>query len=125
MFALPFIDQWWVAIILMILLGIAFSMVPSAMWPSLAKIIPERQLGTTYALTYYIQNIGLWLVPWFIGSLLDKQKIGDQPVIYDYTLTMIIFAGICSIAIVVAIILKRIDKKMGYGLQFANIEKPK
>ena len=125
MFALPFINEWWIAIILMVLLGIAFSMVPSAMWPSLAKIMPERQLGTTYALTYYIQNIGLWLVPWFIGSLLDKQKIGDQPVIYDYTLTMIIFAGICSIAIVVAIILKRIDKKMGYGLQFANIEKPK
>lgn len=128
MFALPFINQWWMAIILMLLLGIAFSMVPSAMWPSLAKIMPERQLGTTYALTFYIQNIGLMVVPILIGNLLNTQAVANDlvseiAVVYDYTLTMTIFAGICSIAIVVAIILKRVDKKMGYGLQFANIEK--
>lgn len=130
MFALPFINQWWMAIILMMLLGIAFSMVPSAMWPSLAKIMPERQLGTTYALTFYIQNIGLMIVPIFIGNLLNKQSvandlISETAVVYDYTLPMTIFAGICSIAIVVAVILKRVDKKEGYGLQFANIEKRK
>ncbi|MFA6770334.1 MAG: MFS transporter [Bacteroidales bacterium] len=128
MFALPFINQWWMAIVLMLLLGIAFSMVPSAMWPSLAKIIPERQLGTTYALTFYIQNIGLMIVPILIGNLLNTQAVANDlvsevAVVYDYTLPMIIFAGICSIAIVVSIILKRTDKKMGYGLQFANIEK--
>ncbi|MFA5642211.1 MAG: MFS transporter [Bacteroidales bacterium] len=128
MFALPFINQWWMAIILMILLGIAFSMVPSAMWPSLAKIMPERQLGTTYALTFYIQNIGLMVVPILIGNLLNRQAVANDlvsevAVVYDYTLPMTIFAGICSIAIVISIILKRVDKKMGYGLQFANIEK--
>ena len=130
MFALPFINQWWMAIILMILLGIAFSMVPSAMWPSLAKIMPERQLGTTYALTFYIQNIGLMVVPILVGNILNTQAIANESAVggvasYDYTLTMTIFAGICSIAIIVAIILKRIDKKMGYGLQHANMEKSK
>lgn len=130
MFALPFINQWWMAIILMILLGIAFSMVPSAMWPSLAKIMPERQLGTTYALTFYIQNIGLMIVPMFVGNLLNKQAIANDlvsetAVVYDYTVPMIFFAGMCSIAIIVALILKRTDKKMGYNLQFANIEKEK
>jgi len=130
LFAMPFIDQWWMAIILMILLGIAFSMVPSAMWPSLAKIMPERQLGTTYALTFYIQNIGLMLVPILIGNVLNKYSIvgtivkdGMEVNQYDYTLTMSIFAAICSLAIVVSLVLKFIDKKMGYGLQFANMEK--
>lgn len=130
MFALPFINQWWMAIILMILLGIAFSMVPSAMWPSLAKIMPERQLGTTYALTFYIQNIGLMIVPILVGNILNTQAIANESAVggvvsYDYTLTMTIFAGICSIAIIVALILKRVDKKMGYGLQQANMEKSK
>lgn len=132
LFAMPFIDQWWMAIILMILLGIAFSMVPSAMWPSLAKIMPERQLGTTYALTFYIQNIGLMLVPIMVGNVLNKYSIvgtivkdGVTVNQYDYTLTMSIFAAICSLAIVVSLLLKLMDKKMGYGLQYANMEKKK
>jgi MFS family permease len=130
LFALPFINQVWMAITLMVLLGIAFSMVPSAMWPSLAKIMPERQLGTTYALTFYIQNIGLMLVPIMIGTVLNTQcvvgtvvKDGLSVNVYDYTLPMSIFAAICSLAVVVALILKRVDKKMGYGLQVANIKK--
>jgi MFS family permease len=132
LFAMPFIDQWWMAIILMVLLGIAFSMVPSAMWPSLAKIMPERQLGTTYALTFYIQNIGLMLVPIMVGNVLNKYSIvgtivkdGVTVNQYDYTLTMSIFAAICSLAIVVSLLLKFMDKKMGYGLQYANMEKKK
>lgn len=130
LFALPFINQWWIAIILMMLLGIAFSMVPSAMWPSLAKIMPERQLGTTYALTFYIQNIGLMVVPILIGKVLNTycvvgkvMKDGMEVNVYDYTLPMSIFAGICSFAIVIALLLKRVDKKKGYGLQLANIKK--
>lgn len=130
LFAMPFINQWWIAIILMILLGIAFSMVPSAMWPSLAKIMPERQLGTTYALTFYIQNIGLMVVPIFIGFILNNycvvgttMKDGVAVNVYNYTLPMSIFAAVCSSAIVIALILKRTDKKKGYGLQMANMKK--
>ena len=62
-YAIPFIHASWVAIILMIILGIAFSLVPSAMWPSVAKIFPVKQLGTAYALIFFIQNIGLWGIP--------------------------------------------------------------
>ena len=49
LFTLPILNQWWFATIVMIVLGIAFSLVPSAMWPSVPKIIPEKQLGTAYA----------------------------------------------------------------------------
>ena len=130
LFAAPFITHWVAAVILMILLGVAFSMVPSAMWPSLAKIMPERQLGTTYALTFYIQNIGLWGMPVLIGFVLDKYCIIGTHVIngievnkYDYTLPMMIFAGMCSFAILLAYMVKIEDKKKGYGLQLPNIKK--
>ena len=59
MFALPILNVWWFATIIMIVLGFAFSLVPSAMWPSVPKIIPEKQLGTAYALIFWVQNWGL------------------------------------------------------------------
>ena len=130
LFAMPFINHWIAAVILMILLGVAFSMVPSAMWPSLAKIMPERQLGTTYALTFFIQNIGLWGMPVIIGYVLDKYCIIGTHVLngievnkYNYTLPMMIFAGMCSFAILLAFMVKIEDKKKGYGLQLPNIKK--
>ena len=54
LFTLPILNQWWFATIVMIVLGIAFSLVPSAMWPSVPKIIPEKQLGTAYALIFWV-----------------------------------------------------------------------
>ena len=62
-FALPEVNTVAVAIVMMVLLGIAFGLVPSAMWPSVPKIIPMQLLGTAYAMIFYIQNIGLSMVP--------------------------------------------------------------
>ena len=67
LFALPILNEWWFATLVMIVLGIAFSLVPSAMWPSVPKIIPEKQLGTAYALIFWVQNWGLMGVPALIG----------------------------------------------------------
>ena len=71
-FTIPFLNQWIVAIILIMVLGIGFSLVPSAMWPSVPKIIPEKQLGTAYALVFWVQNWGLMGVPALIGWVLNK-----------------------------------------------------
>jgi predicted MFS family arabinose efflux permease len=68
---LPFITSVYVAIANAILLGIAFSLVPSAMWPSVPKIIPEKQLGSAYATIFYIQNWGLMGIPFLVGKVLD------------------------------------------------------
>jgi MFS family permease len=57
---------------MVVILGVAFSLVPSAMWPSVPKIIPEKQLGTAYALIFWVQNIGLSGVPMLLGYVLDK-----------------------------------------------------
>jgi len=72
LFAIPSLDHWIIATILVVLLGITFSLVPSAMWPSVPKVIPEKQLGTAYALIFWVQNWGLMGVPYLIGWVLDK-----------------------------------------------------
>ncbi len=113
LFALPILSYGWFAIIVMIVLGIAFSLVPSAMWPSVPKIIPMRQLGSAYAIIFYIQNIGLSLVPLLMGWVKDKYN--------DYTLMMSIFALFGLVAIIIAITLRHEDKIKQYGLEKANI----
>jgi len=72
LFTVPFLSHWIIAIILVVILGVGFSLVPSAMWPSVPKIIPEKQLGTAYALIFWVQNWGLMGVPALIGWVLNK-----------------------------------------------------
>jgi hypothetical protein len=71
-FTIPFLNHWLIAILLILVLGIGFSLVPSAMWPSVPKIIPEKQLGTAYSLVFWVQNWGLMGVPALIGWVLNK-----------------------------------------------------
>ena len=115
------------SIMLMIILGIAFSLVPSAMWPAVAKIFPVSQLGTAYALIFFIQNIGLWGIPTLIGWVLDAYCISgkkpDGTNMYDYTVPMCIFTGIACLSLIVALLLKKADKKYGYKLEEPNIQK--
>ena len=54
------------------LLGIGYSLVPSAMWPSVPKIIPEKNLGTAYSLIYWVQNLGMWAVPIYVGRIFNE-----------------------------------------------------
>lgn len=127
LFTLTFIDYWWFAVVVMVVLGIAFSLVPSAMWPSVPKIIPLKQLGSAYAIIFYIQNIGLMAVPWLIGWVIDRfatvRDMAGNIVGYDYAPPMAIFSffGLC--AIVIAVLLRREDAKKHYGLEDANIKK--
>ncbi len=129
-FSIPFLNNWIIALFIVIILGIGFSLVPSAMWPSVPKIIPEKQLGTAYALIFWIQNWGLMGVPALIGWVLDKYCIigyralpdGKAVAMYDYTMPMMIFAGFGVLALLFAFLLKAEDKKKGYGLQLPNIK---
>jgi nitrate/nitrite transporter NarK len=68
---IPFLNTWWLAAGMVIILGIGFSLVPAAMWPSVPKIIPDKQLGTAYAVIFWIQNIGLWAIPLLLGVVLN------------------------------------------------------
>ena len=134
-FALPMFNYWMVAVVLVMILGVALSLVPSAMWPSVPKIIPENQLGTAFSLIFWIQNWGLMGVPLLIGYVLDQTNpevlaakaqlakgMDVEVPLYDYTYPMMIFAGLGVLAIFVAFMLKAEDKKKGYGLQLPNIK---
>ena len=99
----------------MITLGVAFSLVPAAMWPSMVKLVEDRQIGTAYGLMYSIQNLGLWGVPLLAGIILDKTNPGI-PWTLNYTPTMLMFIVLSFLGVVFAIMLKRVDKKRGYGV---------
>jgi predicted MFS family arabinose efflux permease len=131
LFAVPIFNHYLFAIALMIILGIGFSLVPSAMWPSVPKIIPSKQLGSAYALIFYVQNIvALMSVPAMIGWVLDKYCIvgktlveGKEVANYSYTLPMMLFMGFGVLGLIFAFLLKAEDKKKGYGLELPNIKK--
>ena len=117
--ALPIVNTTWVAALMMVLLGVAFSLVPSAMWPSVPKLVPLKVLGTSYSIIYYIQNIGLMLMPMLVGNIIDDYTSADGHV--DFTVPMSVFAVFALAATLVAALLLYMDKRMGYGLEKANI----
>jgi MFS family permease len=102
-------------------LGVAFSLVPAAMWPSVAKIVEENRLGTAYGLMFTIQNYGLMIFPAIIGKVLDltnkNVKIGDV-LNYKWAILMLGFLGIAGL--IFAFLLRREDKTSGYGLELPN-----
>ncbi|MBZ4652247.1 MAG: hypothetical protein JG761_1047 [Proteiniphilum sp.] len=130
LFSIPGLNSWIFAMVLVVFLGIAFSLVPSAMWPSVPKIVPEKRLGTAYSLIFWVQNWGLMGVPLLIGWVLEKYCVTGQTVrdgltvnTYDYTIPMLIFTSFGVLALVFAFLLKAEDKKKGYGLELPNMQK--
>lgn len=118
-FALPVLNVAPFAIFLIIMLGVAFSLVPSAMWPSVPKIIPMKQLGSAYAIIFYIQNIGLAIIPMVIGKIIERNTTDG---VTDFTVPMISFAVLGFVAVVLGCVLKVLDRVKGYALEKANIE---
>lgn len=116
---LPWISSTWFALVVMLAVGVAFSLVPSALWPSIPKIVPLRQLGTAYSIVYYLQNIGLMLVPIWIGHVVDQHTSPSGRA--DYTVPMLIFAGFGVLAIITSLLLLAADRRHHYGLEEANI----
>lgn len=139
-FVLPIYPKEWFALLIVVVLGVSFSLVPAALWPSVPKIIDVRYLGSAYSLIFWIQNIGLCFVPKIIGNVLNSTNPGVaelraqaneqiaqgmQAVVppYDYTVPMVIFASFGVVAFFMGIWLKIEDKKKGYGLELPNIVK--
>ncbi len=138
-------------------LGIAFSLVPAAMWPSVAKIVAENRLGTAYAAMFTIQNWGLNIFFKGIGWVLDKsnpevvdkiesvrqgletqgltklqisekllemQQVTHEIPAFNYTTPILMLVGLGVLALFLAFLLKKADKKQGYGLELPSGEKP-
>lgn len=122
-FVVPATQSVIITYIAIILLGISFSLVPAAMWPSVPKLIDNKLLGSAYALIFWIQNIGLYAFPMIIGSVLAACNPGvDDPTKLDYTIPMCLFASLGVLALFLGIYLKVLDKRGGYGLEEPNIK---
>lgn len=111
-------------------LGIGFSLIPAAMWPSVAKIVKESRLGTAYASMFTIQNWGLALFFWGIGAVLDLANRNDLEAIragekvYNYTVPIFMLVILGVISIFLALQLKRADAKQKFGLELPSGVKP-
>lgn len=126
-----------VAYVTILVLGASFSLVPASLWPSVPKLVDSKIIGSAYAIIFWIQNIGLWLLPLLIGKVLtntnqeiatalENKTITEEmaSVSYDYTWPLVMLAGLGVAAFFISIILKRIDKKKNLGLELPNIEEP-
>ena len=102
------------AYIAIALLGIGYSLVPSAMWPSVPKIIPEKNLGTAYSLIYWVQNLGMWAVPIYIGRIFTKTITESGNHVQEVQAAIhaeYIFILLGIVAIVVALLLFNSSRK--------------
>ena len=146
-FILPVYPKQWFAFLIIVVLGVSFSLVPAALWPSVPKVIEPKILGSAYSLIFWIQNIGLCFVPKIIGNVLNSSNPGiadarsaaaemisngtlnadvlyTQPeYLYNYTTCMVIFSSFGVLAFLLGIWLKIEDKRKGYGLELPNVVK--
>ncbi len=124
--ALSLFDSKVLAYIGLLSLGVAFSLVPAAMWPSVAKIVSENRLGTAYASMFTVQNWGLGLFFWGLGALLDLvnkdnlEAIRAGEMFYDYKIPIFVLVICGLVAMFLAFKLRQADKKQGYGLELPS-----
>jgi MFS family permease len=93
----------------MIPLGIAFVLVPAALWPSIPLVVSKARVGTAFGLMTMIQNIGLGAFPLLNGLLRDQTQ--------SYTASMVMFASLGLFGLVFSFLLRRADAKAGGVLE--------
>ncbi|MGO9647931.1 MAG: MFS transporter [Terriglobales bacterium] len=104
----------WVPVSLM---GIAFSLIPAVMWPSVAYIVDQSRLGTAYSLMTLIQQIGFFIMNLLIGKANDYSHAGLENV-GGYTLGMWIFSVLGFVGLTFALLLRfRETGPHGHGLE--------
>ena len=113
-FSLP-MHSSTVAIALMVILSIGYSLAPAALWPCVPKIIPLKCLGTAYSMIFFIQNFGRAIIPMCVGKANETDP--------TYTTSMLIFGFTALGAAIVAFAIWYVDRRIGYGLQLPNIRK--
>lgn len=101
----------------MAMMGIAFSLTPAVMWPSVAYLVDQSKLGTAYGLMTMIQNIGLVGFNLVIGWANDYSHAGvDNPA--GYNLGMWIFSILGFVGLTFAFLLRQRELgPHGHGLE--------
>ncbi len=114
---LPATRSAFVAFGAIVLLGVAFALIPASLYPSVPRIVSPKLLGSAYAAILWIQNLCLYGCRKGVGSLLRSVNPDvTDPMKYDYTIPMLVFATLAAAAIILAVTLKGLDRRRHYGL---------
>jgi len=105
----------------MAMMGIAFSLVPAVLWPSVAYLVEQSKLGTAYGLMTMIQNIGLAGFNFMIGWANDYAGASvENPM--GYALGMWIFSILGLLGFFFAWMLRREETgPRAHGLETIKI----
>ncbi|HWP83503.1 MAG TPA: MFS transporter [Bacteroidota bacterium] len=96
-------------LIVMVFLGISFSLIPAVMWPAVAYIVEQRRLGSAYSLMTLCQQIGMAAIPWLIGYLNDMFMAGPENP-GGYAAGMWVFTALASFGLVFSSLLLRAER---------------
>lgn len=88
----------------MIIMGLAYSVLASALWPMVSLIIPQHQLGTAYGIMQAIQNLGLAVISLVAGVIVDAK---------GYLVLEVFFMAWLCIALIAAVLLYLSDLARG------------
>jgi MFS family permease len=106
-----------ILLLTMAMMGIAFSLTPAVMWPSVAYLVDQSKLGTAYGLMTMVQNIGLVGFNLVVGWANDYRHAGvDNPA--GYNLGMWIFSVVGFSGLTFAFLLRQRELgPYGHGLE--------
>jgi len=101
----------------MAMMGVAFSLVPAVIWPSVAYIVEQSRLGTAYGLMTMIQNIGMAGLNLLIGWANDYSHASAQNPA-GYRLGMWMFSVLGFLGVLFALLLRQRETgPHGHGLE--------
>jgi MFS family permease len=101
----------------MSMLGLAFSLVPAIVWPSVAYIVDQKALGTAYGLMTMIQNIGMASFNWILGWANDRSAASAAHP-EGYNLMLLILTTLGFVAMLFAFLLRQRETgPKGHGLE--------
>jgi MFS family permease len=101
----------------MAMMGVAFSLIPAVMWPSVAYIVDQSKLGTAYGLMTMIQNIGLFGLNLLVGWA-NNFGHADASNPAGYRLGMWIFSILGILGVLFAFLLRQRELgPQGHGLE--------
>jgi len=107
---------FWEPFVAMSILGVAYSMLACALWPLVALVVPENQLGTAYGFMQSIQNLGLAAISQVAGIIVDKK---------GYLVLEVFFCAWLCVALIASILLYLVDAAKGTGLNLSTLERKK
>jgi len=101
----------------MAMLGLAFTLVPAIIWPSVAYLVPQRTLGTALGFMTMIQNMGMAGMNWGLGKANDMSHASaSNPA--GYLPMLQILTGLGCVGLVLAFLLRQRETgPRGHGLE--------